>query len=146
MYDNIGVQLLSVLYSFDQFCKDMMIWELFFDLCDIINDNFVVDLLLEEVVLDLWVEMVECCVVYDIQLDWSLQGEMGRVLFFMVLYVLRFVMCEIVSNMIKYVEVSMLFIVIVVDGCELNFVCQDNGKGFDLMIVKLGNGFENLQD
>lgn len=55
-------------------------------------------------------------------------------------------MREIVSNTIKHAEASTLSIAIVADGRELNFVCQDNGKGFDPMTVKPGNGLENLQD
>ena len=146
MHDNIGAQLLSALHSPDQSRKDTMIRESLSDLRDIINDNSAADLSLEEVVSDLRAETAERCAAHDIQLDWSLQGETGRALPPTASHALRSVMREIVSNTIKHAEASTLSIAIVADGRELNFVCQDNGKGFDPMIVKPGNGLENLQD
>lgn len=138
--------MLSALHSPDQSRKNTMIRESLSDLRDIINDNSAADLSLEEVVSDLRAETAEHCAAHDIQLDWSLQGETGRALPPTASHALRSVMREIVSNTIKHAEASTLSIAIVADGRELTFMCQDNGKGFDPMTVKPGNGLENLQD
>lgn len=146
MHDNIGAQLLSALHSPDQSRKDTMIRESLADLRDIINDNSASDLSLEDVVSDLRAETAERCAAHDIRLEWRLDGDGDTTLPPTASHALRSVMREIVSNTIKHAGASVLAIRISAERSRLDFTCRDDGRGFDPVTVKLGNGLENLQD
>lgn len=55
------------------------------------------------------------------------------------------VLQEAINNTIKYANASEVSIDISETENEILFVIEDNGKGFDINTVELGNGLENMQ-
>ncbi|WP_299526898.1 sensor histidine kinase [uncultured Lutibacter sp.] len=52
---------------------------------------------------------------------------------------------EAINNAIKYAEATEINILISENSSTIEFEISDNGKGFDINIVELGNGLENMQ-
>ncbi len=52
---------------------------------------------------------------------------------------------EAVNNALKYAEASKIEVYINIIKNELNISILDNGKGFDLKTVELGNGINNMK-
>lgn len=52
---------------------------------------------------------------------------------------------EAINNAVKYSEGSLLELTIQKTGEKLEFSVSDNGKGFDTVMVRRGNGLENMQ-
>ena len=52
---------------------------------------------------------------------------------------------EIINNCIKYSEAKNLYISIQLENKKLIFKMQDDGKGFDIVRVHLGNGINNIK-
>jgi signal transduction histidine kinase len=52
---------------------------------------------------------------------------------------------EAINNAVKYSEGSLLELNIKEVGDKLEFSVSDNGKGFDAVMVRRGNGLENMQ-
>jgi signal transduction histidine kinase len=58
----------------------------------------------------------------------------------------KFVFCkEAINNAVKYSEGTLLELNIMEVGNKLEFSVSDNGKGFDAVMVRRGNGLENMQ-
>jgi signal transduction histidine kinase len=52
---------------------------------------------------------------------------------------------EAINNAVKYSQGSLLELTIKETNGKLEFSVRDNGKGFDAVMVKRGNGLENMQ-
>jgi signal transduction histidine kinase len=52
---------------------------------------------------------------------------------------------EAINNTIKYAEATEINILISETDDHINFEIHDNGKGFDINTINLGNGLENMQ-
>jgi signal transduction histidine kinase len=52
---------------------------------------------------------------------------------------------EAINNSIKYANASEIIVNISETNSELNFEISDNGNGFDIKTINLGNGLENMQ-
>ena len=55
------------------------------------------------------------------------------------------VLQEAINNTIKYANASEISIAISETKNKLIFIISDNGKGFDINTIELGNGLENMQ-
>ena len=55
------------------------------------------------------------------------------------------VLQEAINNSIKYADASKIKIIIEQENKQLKITVQDNGKGFDLNLVDLGNGLSNME-
>ena len=55
------------------------------------------------------------------------------------------VLQEALNNAIKYAEASKIDITVVEKNNELKITIKDNGKGFDMNKIEMGNGLENMQ-
>ena len=52
---------------------------------------------------------------------------------------------EAINNAVKYSNASLLELIIKETEGKLEFSVKDNGKGFDAVMVRRGNGLENMQ-
>jgi signal transduction histidine kinase len=52
---------------------------------------------------------------------------------------------EAINNAVKYSNGTLLELTIKETGSTLEFSLSDNGKGFDAIMVRRGNGLENMQ-
>ncbi len=55
------------------------------------------------------------------------------------------VLQEAINNALKYAEASKIDVAILEQKNQLNIIVSDNGKGFDINKIDLGNGLENMQ-
>ena len=52
---------------------------------------------------------------------------------------------EAINNAVKYSEGTLLELRIRASGATIEFAIGDNGKGFDAIMVRRGNGLDNMQ-
>ncbi|WP_421849731.1 ATP-binding protein [Oricola sp.] len=139
MHDNIGAQLLSALHSDKRERKDTMIRETISDLRDIINNTAGNSKSLDEALADLRVEVLERLAATDIELEWRHEGGgHNRLMAPNVIFSLRSILREAVSNTIRHSDAQKMAVRIDTQGETLQLTLLDDGKGYDPS--RRGNG------
>lgn len=145
IHDNIGAQLMRALHSVKPDRKDAMIRDTLADLRDVINNAQSPALPLDEILADLRAETADRLEPHGITLRWSLQAEAGLVLTPSTVHALRSVIREAASNTIKHSGATRLGVSLQITPHRVEVVVEDDGSGFDLETVKLGQGLANMK-
>lgn len=145
IHDNIGAQLMRALHSERSDRKDTMIRETLADLRDVINNAQSQALPLDDVLADLRAETADRLEPHNITLDWTLDATADDTLMPGKVHALRSFIREAASNVIKHSNADALTVKIDVQPEELHLVISDNGTGFDIDTVTLGQGLGNMK-
>lgn len=151
IHDNIGAQLLSALHSREESRREDVLRGALADLRGIINDASRPELSVEEALADLRFETAERLSAGGVELEWRVaeagagDGGAGRALPVKVLHVLRPLVREVVSNILKHAGARVARVVIRRQGGGLSVSVEDDGRGFDAKVPRRGNGLTNLE-
>ncbi len=145
IHDNIGAQLMRALHSERSDRKDTMIRETLADLRDVINNAQSQALPLDDVLADLRAETADRLEPHNIALDWTLEATADDTLLPGKVHALRSFIREAASNVIKHSNADALTVKIDVQPQELHLIITDNGTGFDIDTVTLGQGLGNMK-
>lgn len=145
IHDNIGAQLMRALHSVKPDRKDAMIRDTLADLRDVINNAQGQALPIDEILADLRAETADRLEPHGISLRWSLQADAGLVLEPSTVHALRSVVREAASNTIKHAGASRLDVSLRITPHHVEVAVEDDGSGFDLETVKLGQGLANMK-
>ncbi|MEZ5937352.1 MAG: histidine kinase [Hyphomonadaceae bacterium] len=145
IHDNIGAQLMRALHSTKPDRKDAMIRDTLADLRDVINNAQSPALPLDAVLADLRAETADRLEPHGVSLRWSLQADAGLVLTPSTVHALRSVIREAASNTIKHAGATRLGVSLQITPHRVEVVVEDDGSGFDIETVKLGQGLANMK-
>lgn len=145
IHDNIGAQLMRALHSAKPDRKDAMIRDTLADLRDVINNAQSPALPVDEILADLRAETADRLEPHNISLGWSLQAEAGLILTPSTVHALRSVIREAASNTIKHANASRLEVKLQITPHRVDVAVEDDGSGFDLDVVTLGQGLANMK-
>ena len=145
IHDNIGAQLMRALHSARPDRKDTMIRETLADLRDVINNAQSNALPLDNVLADLRAETADRLEPHGIELDWTLDATADDTLAPARVHALRSFIREAASNVIKHSNATALAVTIEVLPRELHLTITDNGAGFEVDTVTLGQGLGNMK-
>lgn len=146
IHDNIGVQLLAALHNPDAPRKDRMIQETLIDLRDIINNAADPDRSFDEVIADLRAQIADQLFIAGVGLKWDVVNSLGVSLPTQTTAALRAIIRETVQNVLKHAAATQLTVAVIIERDAVEVGIRDNGKGFGLKPVTLGNGLSNLRD
>jgi two-component system, NarL family, sensor histidine kinase DevS len=146
IHDNIGAQLLSALHSREENKREEVLRGALADLRGIINDASNPDLSVEEALGDLRYETAGRLSAGGVELDWCVEDTAGAGgLPAKVLHVLRPLVREAASNILKHAGAKNVRVRIRREAQELVVSVEDDGKGFDPAAVRRGNGLANME-
>lgn len=146
IHDNIGAQLLSALHAREETRREETLRGALSDLRGIINDASNPSLDLEEALADLRHETADRVESAGLALRWEARdGRPDEAVPARVLHVLRPLIREAVSNVLKHARASRLTVEIRRESAAVTVVVEDDGAGFDPAAVRRGHGLDNLQ-
>ncbi|MET0261709.1 MAG: ATP-binding protein, partial [Rariglobus sp.] len=146
IHDNIGAQLLSALHSREDDRRDEVLRGALADLRGIINDASNPDLPVAEALGDLRYETSGRLSAGGLDLDWRVEDECESAgISARIMHVLRPLVREATSNVLKHAQAKNVRVLIRRDKENLTVVVEDDGKGFDPVSVRRGNGLLNME-
>lgn len=146
IHDNIGAQLLSALHSREADRREIVLREALADLRGIINDAANPALGLEEALADLRHETADRAEAAGLALAWSARDDRaGDAVPPKVLNVLRPLLRESVSNVLKHARARRVLVEIRREAAAMVLVVEDDGVGFDPGSIRPGHGLGNLR-
>jgi len=146
IHDNIGAQLLSALHTREEGKREDVLRGALADLRGIINDASNPELPVEEALADLRYETTERFSAGGVELDWLVEDNVGGTSVpAKLLHVVRPLIRETTSNILKHAQAKSVKVIIRRDAEELVVAIDDNGVGFDPAVVKRGNGLVNME-
>ena len=145
IHDNIGAQLMRALHSAKTDRKDAMIRDTLADLRDVINNAQNPVLPLDEILADLRAETAERLEPHSVSLRWNLQADAGIQLTPSTVHALRSLIREAASNTIKHAGATRLDVRLRITPNQVEVEVEDDGSGFDIAKVKLGQGLANMK-
>ena len=145
IHDNIGAQLMRALHSETPERKDTQIRDTLADLRDVINNAQSPVLPLEDMLADLRAETADRLEPHGIALDWTLESEGALLLSPSFIHALRSLVREAASNTIKHASADRLTVSIRVTELQVQLHIEDNGQGFTIGTVTLGQGLGNMK-
>ncbi|MAP95483.1 MAG: histidine kinase [Ponticaulis sp.] len=145
IHDNIGAQLMRALHSERQERKDTMIRETLADLRDVINNAQSPVLPLDDMLADLRAETADRLEPHGINLIWTLETTTEVPLSPSYIHAIRSFVREAASNAIKHSGATEFSVMIDVNADQLNIHLRDNGRGYDVETITLGQGLGNMK-
>jgi signal transduction histidine kinase len=145
IHDNIGAQLMRALHSDQLPRKDAMIRDTLSDLRDIINNAQSMGLTMEGFFADLRAESSDRLEHHNIALSWQLTWPEDAPLEQVHLHLIRGVVREAISNVIKHANASQVGVAIARGDTSLTLSVIDNGTGWSGAPRTGGLGLENMR-
>lgn len=145
IHDNIGAHLMQALHSNGLDRKNNMIRATLTDLRDVINNSQGFDVPAYESLADLRAETADRLDVNAINLEWNIDGKTDMSLKPQYLHVLRSIIREATSNVIKHAKARQVAIDILLQEGQISCLVKDDGMGFDTSKVSFGHGLNNIK-
>lgn len=145
LHDNISSQLVNALHSQQPQRKDDMIRNTLTDLRDVINHSMSGGICFEELLINIRAEIAERLALADIQLDWSMTGNVQQAMSLEMIHGLRSILREATNNCIRHAHAQHLKIKIRIETQFLLLQVQDDGQGLAELKIGQGQGLTNMQ-
>ncbi|MCR8825427.1 sensor histidine kinase [Pseudosulfitobacter koreensis] len=144
MHDNIGVLLLGALHAASPDRKDLLIRQTLSDLREIISNPLQNSLPLPQLVADLRAEIAGHLEAAEIRVNWRDHSLPNALLPAQHVHTVRSFLRESTSNIVRHSAARSVDVDLSEAQGLMTITLQDDGHGFDVETVKLGNGFINL--
>lgn len=145
IHDNIGGPLVSALHVPSAERKDALIRETLNDLRSIINDASAGAAEIGEALAEIRYETSDRLTAAGVQLDWPVEPAGGFQVASADVHLLRSVLREAVSNIIKHADARHVSVSIEASATNLRLAVEDDGRGFDPDALAPGRGLPTIQ-
>jgi len=145
LHDNLGAPLLSALHAADGARKDELIRESLADLRSIVNPPPAIGASLEEALAEIRYEAVDRLEAAGLTVDWPRQASGPARLDPRIVYALRSVVREAITNIIKHSGAQSVRVNCNLSGEDIVVTVEDDGRGFNADSVEAGHGLSSIQ-